>query len=71
MSQDLFLLTEPEIDRLRGLFESCHYALFEFIESRRVKSPAGDWDEPAGPEMQNFNDLFNEVSQLSQQEFDF
>ena len=71
MSQDHYLLTETEVDRLRGLFESCHYAIFEFIESRKIKPPSWEGDEPTGPEMQNFNSIYEEVDQLTQREFDF
>jgi hypothetical protein len=67
MAQDHYLLTEEEVDRLRGLSEGFHYALFEFINSRRIRIPP--WED--GPETQNYESIFEEVEGLSQTSFDF
>jgi hypothetical protein len=67
MGQDQYLLTDTEVDRLRDLFESFHYMVFEFIESRRLKIPP--WEE--GPEMQNFTSIYEELDNLAQEKFDF
>jgi hypothetical protein len=70
MSQDHYLLSDREIDRLRDFFESFHYMVFEFIESRRVKVPPWEEDQEA-PEMRNFNSVYEELDNLAQEKFDF
>ena len=67
MSQDHYYLSEMEIDRLRDLFESFHYMVFEFIESRKLKVPP--WEE--GPELQNFKSIYEELDILAQEKFEF
>lgn len=70
MSQDQYLLSDMEIDRLRDFFESFHYMVFEFIESRRLKVPP--WEEgEEWPEMKNFNSTYQELDALAQEQFDF
>jgi len=70
MAQDHYLLSDTEIDRLRDFFESFHYMVFEFIESRRVKVPP--WEEDLEtPEIQNFNSIYEELDNLAQGKFDF
>jgi len=70
MSQDHYLLSDREIDRLRDFFESFHFMVFEFIESRRVKVPPWEEDQEK-PEMQNFNSTYEELDHLAQEKFDF
>ena len=67
MPQDQYLLSDAELDRLRDFFEAFHYMVFEYLESHRLKIPP--WEE--GPEMQNFNSVYEELDNLAQQKFDF
>jgi hypothetical protein len=67
MSQDHYYLSDTEIDRLRDFFESFHYMVFEFIESRKIKVPP--WEE--GEEIKNFTSVYQELDHLAQEKFDF
>jgi len=69
MGEDYYLISETEVDRLREFFESFHYMAFEYIESRKVKVPP--WEEEEGPQMHNFNSIYEELDNLAQENFEF
>lgn len=68
MSQEHYLLSETEVDRLRELFESFHWMVFEFIEKRKIQTP-GVKEE--SPEYENFQSIYEELDLLNQEKFDF
>jgi hypothetical protein len=68
MSQNHYLLSDKDVELLRDFFESFHWMVFEFIESRKCRDPdaQSDW-----PERQNYSSLYEELDALAQQKFDF
>ena len=59
MRQDHYLLSESDVDRIRELFESVHFTVQEFIESRKVQ--VAPWDEMEHPEFDNTMAIITEL----------
>jgi hypothetical protein len=61
-SQDYYLITEMELDRLKNLSEAFHFAWLQFIESRRIRTPHENLEED---EFLNLNSIIEEIDGLS------
>jgi hypothetical protein len=69
MAEDSYLMSETDVDRLRELLEAVHFAMIEFIDSRKLKIPP--WEEQDHPELENTQAILDEVRQEAQRNFDF
>lgn len=70
MEQNYYLISETDFDRLRSFSESFHFAMVEFIESRKVKNPPWEEDDEK-PEYQNFQSIYEELDLIAQEKFEF
>jgi len=70
MEQSYYLISETDFDRLRAFSESFHFAMVEFIESRKVKTSPWEEDDEK-PEYQNFQSIYEELDLIAQEKFEF
>lgn len=61
-SQDHYLITEMELDRLKNLSEAFHFAWLQFIESRRIRIPHENLEDDT---FLNLNSIIEEIDGLS------
>jgi len=57
VSQDHYLISETEVDRIRELLGAAHAAVLEYIESRKLEVPP--WEE--GPDAEGCRAILEEV----------
>lgn len=70
MSQDHYLMSETEVDRIRELLGAVHAAVLEYIESRKLAVPPWEQAED-GPDAEGCRAILEEVELDTQRNFDF